>query len=344
MITKVVCTMEIWSHIHDVPMYNSGMDESCWETPPIDARNSPERLPDFDPAFFERLLDSLHDGVYFVDCNRKILYWNKGAELLTGYSAAEVVGRSCFDNILSHVNDNGCMLCTNGCPLQQTIADGVRRESEVYLRHKLGHRVPVSVRVAPITDKHGVIIGAVEIFTDVSAKKHFEKRLGELENLVYLDTLTCVPNRRYIELKVRQALQEVEQFDRKIGLLMVDVDHFKQINDDHGHTSGDATLKAVSDNISRSLRAGDVLGRWGGEEFLIIVSGMNQSNLRSFAERCRMLVSESPIQLPGNNIRITISVGATLMQRDDTDQTVIKRADELMYQSKLKGRNQVTIG
>jgi diguanylate cyclase (GGDEF)-like protein/PAS domain S-box-containing protein len=299
---------------------------------------------DINLSFHERLLENLHDGVYFVDRERKILYWNKGAELLTGYSSSEVVGRHCFDNILMHVTASGCSLCLNGCPLGKTIEDGQRRESEIFLRHKLGHRVPVSVRVAPISDNQGKIVGAVEIFSDISAKKNIERRMGELEDLVFLDPLTEVPNRRYIELKVKQALQEVEQFGRKIGLLMVDVDHFKQVNDEHGHDVGDKTLKAVCRTLLHNLRVGNSLGRWGGEEFLVIVAGTTEEGLRGAAERYRMLISETAIPLPSGQLRVTVSVGGTLMSRDDTDQSVIKRADELMYKSKMDGRNRVTLG
>jgi diguanylate cyclase (GGDEF)-like protein len=136
----------------------------------------------------------------------------------------------------------------------------------------------------------------------------------------------------------------VEQFDRKIGLLMVDVDHFKRVNDEHGHDIGDEALKAVCRTLSHSLRSGDVLGRWGGEEFLIIVAGITPARLRAFAERRRMLIAESAIPLPTGQLRVTISLGATLMQRGDSDQSAIKRADQLMYQSKMDGRNRVTLG
>jgi diguanylate cyclase (GGDEF)-like protein/PAS domain S-box-containing protein len=310
-----------------------------------DTPNQSKPLPaEVSLPFHEKLLDSLYDAVYFVDRERKILYWNKGAELLTGYSASEVVGRSCFDNILAHVTESGCALCLTGCPLAETIADGQRRESEIFLRHKLGQRIPISVRVAPIADGNGSIVGAVEVFSDISAKKHIERRVGELEDLVFLDPLTGVPNRRYIELKVRQAIQEVEQFDRKIGLLMADVDHFKGVNDEHGHVIGDEALKAICQTLTHSLRSGDVLGRWGGEELLVIVTDITPEALRAFAERCRILIAESAIPVPGGHFQVTVSMGATLMQREDSDQSVIKRVDELMYRSKMAGRNRVTLG
>ena len=297
-----------------------------------------------DSSLHEKLLDSLHDGVYFVDKERKILYWNQGAEHLTGYSAGEVVGKHCFDNILTHVNDEGCSLCLNGCPLAATIVDGESRENEVYLRHKLGHRVPVSVRCAPILDADSRIVGAVEIFSDVTAKKSIERRVGELENIAFLDALTGVPNRRYVELKVNQAIQEVEMFGRSVGLLMLDVDHFKLVNDKHGHDVGDEALRAVCKTVTHNLRSGDTLGRWGGEEFLVIVADITLAGLAAFADRCRMLIAESAIPLATEHLCVTVSVGATIMQVGDSGQSAIKRADELMYQSKMSGRNQTTVG
>ncbi|MGB7848529.1 MAG: diguanylate cyclase, partial [Candidatus Acidiferrum sp.] len=214
---------------------------------------------DHPSTFHAKLLDSIFDGVYFVDAERKITYWNRGSESLTGYSASEVVGRHCYDNFLVHVDETGCALCTNACPLTSTILDGQRREAEVFLRHKLGHRVPVSVRVAPITDASGRIIGAVEVFSDVTAKKQIERRVHELEGIAFRDSLTGLPNRRYMELKVKQSLEEYQQFERSFGLLMLDIDHFKQVNDVHGHDAGDAILKAVSETLVKGLREDDIV-------------------------------------------------------------------------------------
>ncbi len=297
-----------------------------------------------DGSIHEKLLNSLYDGVYYVDKDRKILYWNKGAEYLTGYSSSEVVGKHCFDNILSHVNDKGCELCVNGCPLAATIGDGERRENEVYLRHRLGHRVPVSVRVSPVTDAAGVVVGAVEVFSDATAKKSIERRIGELENMAFLDPLTGVSNRRYATLKVNQAIQEVQLFGRSVGLLMLDVDHFKVVNDEHGHDAGDEALRAVCKTVSHHLRAGDTLGRWGGEEFLVIVTDITENGLKAFGDRCRMLIAESGVPVAEKHLRITVSAGATIIRANDTEHSAIKRADGLMYQSKATGRNKITLG
>ncbi|HEY6837725.1 MAG TPA: PAS domain S-box protein, partial [Geobacteraceae bacterium] len=120
--------------------------------------------------FFRKLLDNLYDGVYFVDRDRLITYWNKGAERISGYTAEEVMGKSCKDSLLVHMDDKGTILCLAGCPLAATMEDRKERRAEVYLHHKDGHRVPVVVRVAPIPDRAGKIIGAVEIFSENSTR------------------------------------------------------------------------------------------------------------------------------------------------------------------------------
>jgi len=159
-------------------------------------------LADDNPSSFHaKLLECFLDGVYFVDAERKIIYWNQCCEHLTGYSASEAVGRHCYD-FLEHFDEAGTALCTNACPLASTIGDGQQREVEVFLRHKLGHMVPVCVRVAPIMDRSRQIVGAVGVFRDITVKKQVERRVHLLENITFRDSLTCLSSRRYIALKV----------------------------------------------------------------------------------------------------------------------------------------------
>src|ERR1019366_9010306 len=128
--------------------------------------SSPASSSDEMNSFFKRILDNLVDGVYLTDLQRRITYWNKAAEDLTGYSAEEVVGKRCADNILMHVNDSGRVLCSGERILDRTIADARPRRAEVYLHHKRGHRIPVEVRICPVPGRNGEVVGAVEIFND----------------------------------------------------------------------------------------------------------------------------------------------------------------------------------
>jgi PAS domain S-box-containing protein len=116
-------------------------------------------------SFYRDVCDNLSEGVYFVDKERKLTYWNRGAQKLAGYQREEVIGKHCYDNFLQHQDDCGRMLCHAGCPLAETLKDGKARHAEVALRHKDGHRVPVSVQVSPVVDRSGTLIGAVEVFS-----------------------------------------------------------------------------------------------------------------------------------------------------------------------------------
>lgn len=296
-----------------------------------------------DKVFYESLLDNLYDGVYYVDRNRNITYWNKSAERLTGYDQMSVLGRPCHDNILMHINEEGENLCKIGCPLAETMKDGRPREVGVYLHHRDGHRVPVSVRAAPIRDAEDRIIGAVEVFSDNSVGMELQRRVKALQKLALLDSLTNLGNRRYIEINLRSKLDEMRRYHLPFGILFMDIDRFKDINDTHGHIVGDEMLKMIARTLSGNLRPSDMLGRWGGEEFVAIIANLDEEGLYEIANRCRFLVEQSSLSTDGKKLRATISIGATLCQPEDTLDALMERADSLMYQSKLAGRNLVTV-
>lgn len=298
----------------------------------------------FSSSIYEKLLDTLQEGVYFVNRERKITYWNEGAERLAGYAAGETLGKGCCDNVLEHIDENGKSLCADGCPLTGVMRDGQPRMAEFYLRHKLGHRLPVAVRVFPVRNSEGAIVGAVEIFSDSTVKMKFEKRVSELEQLAFRDALTGLPNRRHIELKVEQALQDHRRLGRLYGLLMFDVDRFKNVNDTRGHEVGDSLLKAVAQTLTHGLRPVDIVGRWGGEEFLVLAPDVEAVGLGDVAERCRVLIAESSVLSGSSRVSVTASIGATVLSHGDSAASAVARADELMYESKRTGGDRTTVG
>ena len=293
---------------------------------------------------YERIIENLHDGLYFVDKNRVITYWNKAAEKISGFSASEVVGKSCADNILTHVDSEGNSLCLGMCPLAQTIVDGKAREIEVYMHHKDGHRIPVSVRVNTLTDEAGDIIGGVELFTDISSQDASSLRIKELEKMALLDNLTQLANRNYIESELTKRFEEKKRFDIPFGVLFMDIDHFKRFNDTYGHDVGDEVLKFVAETFTVNARPFDLFGRWGGEEFIGIIRNVSRADLALIADRIRNLVGASYILHGDEQLNVTISIGATMVEPDDTIDSIIKRADSCLYKSKQSGRNRVTMG
>ena len=293
-----------------------------------------------DPLFYKELLDHMTDGVYFVDNDRRILYWNEGATRLTGYTAEEVVGRHCQDDILCHVDPAGTQLCRNGCPLSASIDDGRMHEADVFLRHKLGRRVPVNVRVQPLRGEGGDIVGAIEIFSDNSVQNEERRRQLAMERLAFLDHVTQLPNRRYLEMTLQTALAESKVHGDPFGVLLIDVDRFKDVNDSFGHSCGDRALKEVSHTLLGSVRPTDTLGRWGGDEFLAIVYNVDARVLAELAQRCVTLVARTSI--PSNDERmvtLSVSVGAALARPGESAHDLLEHADRLLYQCKANGRN-----
>lgn len=297
-----------------------------------------------DDQFFKELLENLYDGVYFVDRERKITYWNKGAERISGYSPERVMGSYCYDNLLQHVTENGVQLCHNNCPLKATIEDGRPREAEIYLRHADGFRVPVQVRTSPIRDKKGKITGAVEIFSNNQTLMKMKRRVSKLEQTVIYDPLTQIGNRKHIEVKINSALQEYQHMRFPFGIMFIDIDHFKAVNDTYGHIAGDKVLRAVANTLRHNLRETDTCGRWGGEEFLALVFNLDMEILNNIAEKLRSLVEQTTIESETCKVKVTISIGATLVRNGDTLESLIYRSDKLMYKSKANGRNCVSIG
>jgi len=214
---------------------------------------------------FARMLDSLHDGLYFVDRGRRITYWNKAAERITGFKREEVVGRHCADNILIHVDGDGHGLCKGMCPLAATIKDGTPHEAELFLHHKEGHRVPVWVRVTTLEDDEGNIVGGIELFSDRSPQEALRSKITELEKLALLDPLTRLPNRRQLISELAAQFAMLGRSRIPFGVLFFDIDHFKRFNDEHGHHIGDLALQTVAKTLSACVRPFDTIGRWGGK-------------------------------------------------------------------------------
>lgn len=293
---------------------------------------------------FAQVIESLHDGLYFVDTNRVITYWNKSAERITGFSSAEVVGRSCFDNILTHVDGDGCSLCLGRCPLAATVADGQDREAQVFLHHKDGHRVPVFVRVSVLKDPLGTVIGGIELFTDLSSILLNNARVQELEKLALLDNLTQLANRHYLERELLARFEEMQRFSVPFGILFIDIDNFKKFNDTYGHDVGDRVLQFVAGTLIASSRPFDIYGRWGGEEFIGIIRNIGPEDLELMGNRIRILVEQAYIVHAEEKLSVTISLGATMVRETDTIDSMVKRADTLLYNSKRLGRNRLTFG
>lgn len=291
--------------------------------------------------FYLDIINHLCEGVYFVDTKRKIQFWNQAAEKITGYSAADIVGKNCQTSGLNHIDAHGCPLCHLNCPLYATLADGQQRQDKVLLRHKEGYRIPVSVTIFPVC-RQKEIVGAVEIFTQDSPSVFADGLVDRLSNIAMHDQLTHLPNRRYLESVLDYRMEEYHRFGESFCVLFADIDDFSRINNTYGHEAGDTVLKNIATSLSHSICRNVTIGRWGGEEFLGVYPISKPSECQIIAERFRSLVEHTEAVCGSSIIRSTVSVGISAVQPQDTVQTLVDRADQLMYASKRRGKNRVT--
>jgi diguanylate cyclase (GGDEF)-like protein/PAS domain S-box-containing protein len=294
-------------------------------------------------GFYRKILDEVGDGVYFVDSDRRITYWNRGAERITGFTAEEVLGKRCSENVLMHVDETGRPLCEGACPALDSMDSGKPRGVEVYVHHRDGHRVPVATRVSPHFED-GRVIGAVEVFAENWQMVAARRKIDELERLALLDQLTGLGNRRHAEIHLGASLDQLARYGWPFALLFYDIDNFKLVNDTYGHETGDEVLKMVARTTQGALRSFDIVSRWGGEEFTAIVVNAEKRYLEDIGDKVRSLVEQSSFVRNGELVRVTVSVGVTPASEDDTIATLVDRADRLMYSSKEAGRNRVTLG
>ena len=166
-------------------------------------------------------------------------------------------------------------------------------------------------------------------------------RSETLEHAALTDSLTGMQNRRYFDDALREYLQEFRRIDRPIGLMILDLDHFKMVNDTHGHDVGDEVLRAVSNCLREFTRYHDVAARLGGEEFAVVAPNMDEQLLVKLAERIRKAIASLTVVSGNVRLKVTTSVGLAVWDRKETAEDFFRRADRMLYQAKRMGRNRV---
>ncbi|MBI5777975.1 MAG: sensor domain-containing diguanylate cyclase [Planctomycetes bacterium] len=289
------------------------------------------------------ILDNIANGVYVIDNNMKIRYWNRSMEKISGIKSREMAAHPCESKKFFYYDRSGDHPCNRKqCILLNSIKYGCSDEKELYLRHKDGFQVPVSLRAAPLKNCHNQIIGAAGMACVNPYRMAGIRYATEQEQMAYIDPLTGIGNRRYLEMNVQRRIEKYSRYSWKFGVMFIDLDHFKKINDAYGHNIGDEVLKMMAGSIRRNLRPYDGVCRWGGEEFIATVPGVNQDSLQAVANRLRRDIEQNKFFVRMRNIKATISLGVTMGKTTDTVDGLIKRSDALMYRSKKSGRNCVS--
>ena len=281
-------------------------------------------------------LHSIGDAVITTDVLGNIDYLNPVAQKLTGWSDTAANGLPLLTvyNVISEVTNEIPENPVEKCMQQKRSVKGAEHTR---LINRAGNSIEIEASAAPICDRHGKTIGAILVFRDVSDKQNL---MRELSHQAHHDALTGLPNRLLFNDRLSQALSRAHRNNLKIGIVFLDLDHFKTINDTLGHNVGDLLLQAVSERLQRHLRDEDTVARQGGDEFLILLPDLIHDEAASSVAQKILHSFSEPFTLEQNEVFVTPSIGISLYPSDgDILETLVKHADAAMYHAKELGRN-----
>lgn len=288
--------------------------------------------------FNQLLLSSLGQGVYDIDRHGVCRFINPSALDMLQITQSEVLGHSPHALFHHHYAD-GRPYPLEECSAWKTLQDGQLRKSEEWFFRADGQGFPVQVLVAPMLDNK-TIVGAVVIFEDISERKRMEAQLQELATT---DALTGLHNRRYFLSRLKEGVARSKRFGESSCVIMLDCDHFKNVNDRYGHAVGDEVLQGLAGILRQNMRQTDVVGRLGGEEFAVLLNDACLESAFEWAERVRAAVAERQYTAAGSDFVVTVSLGCAFIRAEDDENSVLQRADQALYQAKQSGRNRVEV-
>jgi PAS domain S-box-containing protein/diguanylate cyclase (GGDEF)-like protein len=299
-------------------------------------------LAQLPPDGYRDILEHFPVAAYLVDTGRRIVLWNDACEALTGHRREEVLGRVCADGLLVHCDESCRPKCGVSCPLSDTMHDGLARCTDLFFRHKLGHRVPVRVRAVPVRDAHGAIIGACEAMEErpmiLPAPPPFlETRITSP------DPVTELPPRHALMARLA-AEREAFRADRvPFGVLALAIDGFPRLCANDGAIAAGRVLLATAQTLSRLAGGANPVGRWDDGVFLAILHGCSQASLRASAITLLRLAGVEAVPWWGDFLTITLSAGGTVVRPEDTVEELIRRAEEALGRAIQLGGNQAVV-
>ncbi|HEX9160423.1 MAG TPA: EAL domain-containing protein [Thermoanaerobaculia bacterium] len=282
--------------------------------------------------FAAEIIENAGEGIVVYDSQLRYLLWNRFMEDLTGVPAEDVIGKHAMD-LFPHIRE-------------QHVDDLLRRamEGQTVSSPDIHYFVPgssrrgwVSAVYRPHYDASGNIVGVIGLIRDITMRKAAEQ---QIEYQAYHDSLTGLANRRLFQEHLTLALALAQRRRKLVGVLFLDLDHFKVVNDSLGHSVGDDLLKQIAVRLKATVREGDTVARVGGDEFTIVLQDLQRKDDAALVAEKVLRTIAQPAEVAGKRIYVTTSIGITTFPDDGEDaETLLKNADNAMYSAKAQGRN-----
>jgi len=291
--------------------------------------------------FLSTIFDSIRDPFTILDSDYKIVKANQAYSDLKSIKLDDLLEEKCY--AVTRERDSVC----DDCIVAKTFRSGDSAAKEKQIATGLGAQEWIEIYTYPILNQEGVVTHVIEYVRNITDRKRAEEEsqrfIKELETLSSEDSLTGLQNRRKIFERIRHEIERVRRYKTELSLIFCDLDSFKEINDTYGHQAGDEVLKTIADILRRAVRTSDVVGRYGGDEFLIVLPQTSLKGAQEMAERIRIDVQDTKFELPGGkSAGTTMSIGVAFYDGTETDiDALISRIDTALYVSKRSGKNQV---
>lgn len=283
-------------------------------------------------AVLQRITGAAQDAIVMIDHQDRVTFWNAAAEKLFGYSREEILGKPLHPLLMP-----ADMKARQHAAFSHFVATGkgdmLDKTTELSARHRNGSEFPVDLSLSAVQIK-GNWCG-IGIVRDITLRKQAE---AALQLLADTDALTRLPNRRKFDAVLAAEVSRAQRHATPLTCILLDIDHFKAVNDTHGHQAGDSVLVELARIISAQIRTLDIFARWGGEEFVILATHSDREATMHFADKLRSMVAMHEFSGVGH---ITISLGLTAYQPDEGTDALLARADKALYTAKAGGRNRV---
>jgi diguanylate cyclase (GGDEF)-like protein/PAS domain S-box-containing protein len=283
-------------------------------------------MSDNDTNFFETLADNLESSVRFVDTQKRILYINPYGERLLGYSMMEVVGKRCGDFSPRHADSDGASLCETMCLLDWSLKKGRIYEGRNFFRDRKNNIFPVEIRVLPVHDSSGDVIGVVEIMRDDRPRLELEELRRDIQRMIPVDLLTGLYTRHkimeYFEVKVENAVR----YGSPLGVMIAGVRDLGPIKKEFGSKKAEEVMQRVGYLFRMNMRRGDISGRFGPEQLLVLLPNTTEEETRAASRKMKRIIEEdSTLVIPK---RVRIDIGTAQYTQGDTVATLLERTQK----------------
>lgn len=311
---------------------------------------------------FRMLAENMADIVWKADAQMRFTYINTADQQVRGFNREEVIGTYIGDHLTQQGKDILEAIVRERRELEMSTMQGIALKYDLAMLHKNGNEIWIEMSSVPIYSSDGYINGYQGIGRDVSARRQHETTLlqlhqrletqlqvvvnekSALQELAARDPLTGLYNRRSLDAVFPREIARAKRDDKLIAVVMIDLDHFKRVNDQYGHAAGDDVIMALAELLKKGVRESDLICRYGGEEFVAIMPSMSLNQALERVECWRKQLEAMRVISGDFRISITLSAGIAIFpHHGKTADLLLNRADEMLYKSKLEGRNRITV-